>query len=312
MSPALRLGARSSPLSLAQTRHVQSRLAAALSQEEAAIEIAPFLTSGDRITDRTLAEAGGKGLFTKELDEALLSGRIDLAVHSLKDLPTRLPEGLVLAATPEREDPRDAFICRSVTRFEDLPPGALIGTASLRRQAQCLHARPDLRVVMLRGNVGTRLAKVEAGVVQASFLALAGLKRLGLAHAAASLLDPEAMPPAAGQGTLALVARAHDVRALAAATAIEDHGVRLAAEAERGVLDALDGSCRTPIAAFARVEGGVLNLIGEVLTPDGVTRWRETLSAPAGTPGDAAALGEAVGRILRARAGPAWVAAGAG
>ncbi len=189
-SPLFRIGARGSKLSLAQTAQTRARLAATLGVDESAFEIVPIVTSGDRIQDRRLIEAGGKGLFTKELDDALLDGRIDFAVHSLKDLPTRLPDGIVLACVPEREDPRDAFVSLKAKTLADLPAGANVGTASLRRQAQVLFARHDLHVSTLRGNVDTRLAKLEAGEFDATFLALAGLKRLGLEDRAASLVDP--------------------------------------------------------------------------------------------------------------------------
>jgi len=257
-----------------------------------------------------LIEAGGKGLFTKELDEALLAGRIDAAVHSLKDLPTQLPAGVTLACVPEREDPRDAFICRGVRTLDELPAGATIGTASLRRQAQVLFARPDLRVVTLRGNVDTRLRKLDSGEADATFLALAGLKRLGLQHEAASLIDPEAMPPAACQGALAITTRADDTRTLEALAPMEDARARIEIEAERAFLEALDGSCRTPIAALARAQAGALSFTGEALTPDGSKRWRRVDAIALGIDGGAAArtLGHRLGGEIRAEAGQAIVA----
>src|SRR5580765_2820677 len=210
----LRIGSRGSPLALAQSRLVAAMLAGQSGLEASAFPIETFMTSGDRIQGR-LQEAGGKGLFTKELDEALLNGRIDAAVHSMKDLPTRLPPGIVLAAVPAREDQRDAFIATRARTLMELPPGATVGTASLRRQAQTLHLRPDLKVELLRGRVETRLAKIEGGAFDATYLALAGLKRLGLAQHAASIVDSEIMPPAPGQGALAITARAGDEKTLA-------------------------------------------------------------------------------------------------
>jgi hydroxymethylbilane synthase len=295
-SPLFRIGARGSKLSLAQTGQTRARLAAKLGLDENAFEIAPIVTSGDRIQDRRLIEVGGKGLFTKELDEALLNERIDLAVHSLKDLPTRLPDGIVLACVPEREDPRDAFVSLKAKTLAELPAGATVGTASLRRQAQVLFARRDLRVSTLRGNVDTRLAKLEAGEADATFLAIAGLKRLGLESRAASLIDPLETPPAACQGAIAITARMDDARVRDALAQCEQVDARVEVEAERAFLDALDGSCRTPIGALARVSGSQMRFSGETLTPDGSRRWRrdETIALS----GDAAALAQALGARL--------------
>jgi hydroxymethylbilane synthase len=226
-------------------------------------------------------------------------------VHSLKDLPTRLPDGIVLACTPKREDPRDAFICKSAASLMDLPAGAVLGTASLRRQAQALNARPDLVVKTLRGNVETRLAKIESGAFDATFLALSGLKRLGLAHHAASLVDPDLMPPAACQGALAITARADDARALDLIAKLEDAATRLEIEAERAFLLALDGSCRTPIAALARRTDGALSFIGETLTPDGAQSWRRTETRLVASAAEARALGEALGQSIKHEAGDA-------
>ncbi len=210
----MKLGSRGSPWRWQQSRLVAAMLAKISGLDVSAFPIEAFMTSGDRIQGR-LQDQGGKGLFTKELDEALLDGRIDAAIHSMKDLPTRLPAGLVLAAVPAREDPRDGFIALHAKSLMDLPPGATVGTASLRRQAQTLHLRPDLKVEMLRGRVETRLAKIEGGAFDATYLALAGLKRLGLEHHAASVVDAEIMPPAPGQGALAITARADDQQTLA-------------------------------------------------------------------------------------------------
>lgn len=308
-APLFRIGARGSKLSLAQTEQTRGRLAQRLGLETSAFEITPIVTSGDRIQDRRLIEAGGKGLFTKELDDALLDGRIDFAVHSLKDLPTQLPEGIVLACVPEREDPRDAFVSLRAKTLTDLPAGAVIGTASLRRQAQTLFARPDLTVATLRGNVDTRLNKLEAGEASATYLAIAGLKRLGLQDRAASLIDPEAMPPAACQGALAITARTGDTRVREALARFEDAGARTEIEAERAFLAALDGSCRTAIGALARVNGDALDFIGEALTGDGKQRWRrtETVTFTKDRDQDARDLGFRLGSQIRAEASDALV-----
>jgi hydroxymethylbilane synthase len=301
----LRIGARGSPLSLAQTGLMRDALAAAPSNQGRAFEIVPITTTGDRIQDRRLIEAGGKGLFTKELDEALLDGRIDVAVHSMKDLPTQLPDGVVLACVPAREDPRDALICLTAGELDDLPDGARIGTASLRRQAQMLAQYPTFEIVMLRGNVDTRLRKVETGEVDATLLAYAGLRRLGLAHHAKALLDPMAAPPSAGQGALAITARPDDADSLAALAPLEHWATRLEITAERAFLTALDGSCRTPIGALGRWSEGRLSFVGESLTPDGVWRWRRKDEVACSSADEAAALGARLGASIVAEAGDA-------
>ncbi|WP_395647054.1 hydroxymethylbilane synthase [Terricaulis sp.] len=303
MSP-LRIGARGSKLSLAQTGRIRALIVSATGREA---EIVPITTTGDTIQDRTLIDAGGKGLFTKELDEALLDGRIDLAVHSLKDLPTLLPANILLACVPEREDPRDAFVCLKAKTLAALAPGAVIGTASLRRQAQVLHERSDLRVVTLRGNVDTRLAKLEAGDADATFLALAGLKRLGLESRAASLIDPYDTPPAACQGALAITTRADDAATRALLAPLENADARIEIEAERAFLAALDGSCRTPIGVLARKKGGRLTFVGETLTPDGARRWRREAEVVLGRDPihHAQTLGEQLGLQICDEAGDA-------
>jgi hydroxymethylbilane synthase len=308
-APHFRIGARGSKLSLAQTGQTCVRLAATLGLDESAFEIVPIVTSGDRIQDRTLIEAGGKGLFTKELDEALFDRRIDFAVHSLKDLPTRLPDGIVLACVPEREDPRDAFVSLKAKTLADLPAGAVVGTASLRRQAQVLFARRDLKVSVLRGSVDTRLAKLEAGDADATFLALAGLKRMGLESRAASLVDPFESPPAACQGAIAITARTDDTRVRGALAQCEDTNARIEIEAERAFLDALDGSCRTPIGALARVDGGQMSFAGETLRPDGTQRWRrdQTIALSGDAIALAQTLGAKLGHEIRGEAGDAIV-----
>ena len=299
----MKLGSRGSPLALAQSRFV----AGLLGLDESCIQA--FMTSGDRLQGR-LQDQGGKGLFTKELDEALLDGRIDFAVHSMKDLPTRMPEGIVLACVPSREDPRDGFIARSAQSLSDLPQGATVGTASLRRQAQTLHLRPDLKVELLRGRVETRLQKIESGAFDATYLALAGLKRLGLERHAAGIVDVETMPPAPGQGALAITAREGDDKMLSRLAPLNLADYAIATTAERSLLEALDGSCRTPIAALGVVQDGKLDFRGEVLTPDGKHRWqrRETIALDGDAMAQARALGLKLGGEIRAEAGALYQA----
>jgi hydroxymethylbilane synthase len=289
---------------LAQTHALRGQLAAALGAEaDTALPFQAIVTTGDRIQDRRLGEAGGKGLFTKELDEALLAGEIDLAVHSLKDLPTRLPEGIALVAVTARLDARDGFLSPHAPTLDALPAGAILGTASLRRQAQALFVRPDLQIVTLRGNVDTRMRKLADGMAHATFLALAGLKRLGLADRVTSILDPFAFPPAAGQGALAVTARAGDAAALATASLIADPVTSRCAAVERGFLDALDGSCRTAIGAYAAPLDGEIRFVGEVLTPDGTQRWRAEGVLPLDAdPAEATELGARLGLPLRGKA----------
>ena len=302
----LRIGTRGSPLALAQARMVRAQLAAAHGWDEDAVEIAVIRTSGDRIQDRPLSEAGGKGLFTKEIEDALLAGSIELAVHSAKDMPTVLPEGLTLAAYLRREDARDVFISRRAASLSALPQGAVVGTASLRRQAMVKRLRPDVSVVTLRGNVETRLKKLEAGEVDATLLALAGLKRLGLADAATAILDVDEFLPAVGQGAIAIEIRDNDARTRDLLTSIDHADTSVALEAERAFLAVLDGSCRTPIAGHAVVEGGRLSFRGMILRPDG-SEALETRRA--GDRREAAALGADAGAELRGRAPPGFFAA---
>jgi hydroxymethylbilane synthase len=298
--PVLRIGSRGSPLALVQAREVQSRLAKACGLPPERIEITVIRTTGDAIQDRPLAEAGGKGLFTKEIEEALLAGVIDLAVHSSKDMPTVLPAGLVLAAFLPREDARDAFIGRSAKRLRDLPGGAVIGTASLRRQALVKHLRPDLKIVPLRGSVETRLRKLEAGDFDGTVLAVAGLKRLGLLAAATSLLDADEFIPAVGQGAIGIETRDDDAKTRTLVAAINDADTATALAAERAFLAVLDGSCRTPIGGHARVNGNSVRFRGLIAKPDG----SEVLDvAREGRRADAAKLGADAGHDLKARAG---------
>jgi len=296
----LRIGTRGSPLALTQAGMVRSRLLAATALAAEAIALTVIRTTGDAIQDRPLAEVGGKGLFTKEIEEALLAGTIDLAVHSAKDLPTALPQGLTIAAVLPREDPRDVFISRKAKSLRELRFGGTVGTASLRRQALVKRLRPDLDVVAFRGNVDTRLRKLDQGVVDATLLALAGLKRLGRAHAATAILDIDEFLPAVGQGIIAIEARADDARTRDLLDRINAADDLTALTAERAFLAVLDGSCRTPIAGNATLEAGRLRLRGLIAKPDGSAAFE---TAREGSAADAAALGSDAGRELRRRAG---------
>jgi len=297
----LRIGSRGSPLALVQAREVQRRLVAACGLAAEQIEIKVIRTTGDAIQDRPLTEAGGKGLFTKEIEEALHAGAIDLAVHSSKDMPTLLPPGLVLPAFLPREDARDAFVSSKAKTIQDLPKGATLGTASLRRQALAKRLRPDLRVVPLRGNVETRLRKIDAGEADATLLAVAGLKRLGLLPAATAVLEIDEFLPAVGQGAIGLETRADDDATRALVAKVNDADTATALAAERAYLAELDGSCRTPIAGHARVSGGIVRFRGIVAKPDGSEAHEVTRE---GRASDAAALGADAGRELKLRVGP--------
>jgi hydroxymethylbilane synthase len=294
----IRIGTRGSPLALAQAHETRRRLAAAHAADPENYELVVIKTSGDMIQDRALAEAGGKGLFTKEIDAAMLRGEIDLAVHSSKDLPTTLPEGISLAGYLPREDVRDALISSKAATIGGLPQGGTLGTASLRRQAQVKRLRPDLQVGLLRGNVETRLGKAESGVIDATLLAYAGLKRLGLAHRATALLEIDDFLPAVGQGAIGFTARPGDEAAHAALAPILDAATAEALACERAFLLVLDGSCKTPIAGHARREGGQLRFRGAVYRADGSEAFETTAS---GDPADAARLGAEAGRELLAR-----------
>ena len=309
-TPRLRLGTRGSPLALAQANEVRARLAAAHPElsEEAAVEIVVIKTTGDTVQDRTLAEIGGKGLFTKEIEEALLAGRIDAAVHSMKDVPTWLPEGLEISTILPREDPRDAIFSAGGRDLAGLPAGSVVGTASLRRQSQVLLARPDLEVVPLRGNVETRLRKLAEGQVDATLLAMAGLKRLGKAGEVSAVLAPEDMLPAVAQGAIGLEIRADDGIARGFLAALDDRDSAIRVAAERACLEVLDGSCRTPIAVFAELEAGgaEMRLRALVALPDGSQAHR---AERRGAAVEGAALGRDAGAELRAAAGPAFFTA---
>jgi hydroxymethylbilane synthase len=296
----LRLGTRGSKLATTQSGMVRDLLVAAGHPCELVI----IKTSGDRIQDRSLADAGGKGLFTKELEEALLDGRIDLAVHSMKDVPVEMPPGLALAAILPREDPRDAFLSYKAGTLADLPKGARMGTSSVRRQAQLLRARPDLEIGLLRGNVDTRLGKLDGGELDAILLAHAGLKRLGLGERSTSLLDPEVWLPALAQGAIGIEIREGDARTEDAILPLHDKATAIALACERAFQGALDGSCRTPIAGLATYDNGTLKFRGEVIASDGrdsvATGFEHRLDDDATE--EAARLGREAGLSIKPRA----------
>ena len=307
MSKALlRIASRGSPLALTQSRLVRAALAAAQGWDEPELDtICPIIamrTTGDKIVDRPLVEAGGKGLFVKEIEDALLQGEADIAVHSTKDMPAVQPAGLIIAAVLPREDPHDVFIAGDGSPFARMKPNAKLGTSSVRRQAQALRLRPDLEIVLLRGNVETRLAKVKRGEADATLLARAGLARLGINVETAELLD---WLPALCQGAIAIEIRAEDKHAQNLVASIDDAASHLAIACERGFLAGLDGSCRTPIAGLARLENGKLRFDGEVLTPDGRNIWAASRNLPGATQAAAFALGQDAALEIRDRAGAA-------
>ncbi len=302
-SSPFRIGTRGSPLALAQAHETRDRLAAAFGLPGEAFEIVVIKTTGDRVLDRPLKEIGGKGLFTREIEEAMLAGEIDIAVHSMKDMPVDQPAGLLLDCYLPREDVRDAFISPAGGTLAGLEAGTKVGTSSLRRKAQLLNGRPDLQVVEFRGNVQTRLKKLADGVAACTFLAMAGLNRLGMRDVATSPIDPDEMLPAVAQGAIGIERRADDSRAAEILEAIHDGptGQRLAAE--RAFLAALDGSCETPIAGLAELEGGTLRLRGEILRTDGSEAVSGARSGPVA---DAGALGTDLAAELLDRAGPGF------
>jgi len=300
----IRVGTRGSRLALWQANAVRDALVSAHRLPDETVEIVPIKTSGDRIRDRSLADVGGKGLFTKEIEEALLSGAIDIAVHSAKDMETLLPERLAIGAVLPREDVRDALISRGGMMVDALPMGARVGTASLRREALLKRARPDLEIALLRGNVPTRLGRVENGEFDATLLAAAGLKRLGLENHITVLLPLEEFPPACGQGAIAVECRADDTRMHDLLGAIDDAPTSHAIRCERAFLAALDGSCRTPIAGYATVEGGRLSFKGIILAADGSESYEAEGS---GTASEAAATGREAGVDIRRRAPEAFL-----
>ena len=305
----LRIGTRGSPLAFAQAYETRARLAEAFDLPHEAFEIVVIKTTGDKVLDRPLKEIGGKGLFTREIEEDLLSETIDIAVHSMKDMPVLQPEGLLLDCYLPREDVRDAFVSLEFDSLDALPAGTKVGSSSLRRRAQLTARRPDLEVVEFRGNVQTRMKKLGDGVAGATFLAQAGLNRLGMADVARSAIPPEDMLPAVAQGAIGIERRANDPRTAEMLAAVHDRdtGIRLAAE--RAFLAGLDGSCETPIAGLAEIDGPTLRLRGEILRPDGSEVLNEDRSAPIA---EAAKLGADMARDLRARAGEGffdWITA---
>ncbi len=289
----LRLGSRGSPLALWQANHVASRLGKAW--PGLAVDITIIKTEGDQRTDIPLTASFGKGIFVKEIEDSLLGGTIDLAVHSLKDLPTETPEGLVLAAIPERYDARDALVCRSARRIEDLKPGALVATGSPRRQCQLLHARPDLKFTLVRGNVDTRLRKLDEGQFDALILAVAGIERLELTQAPYTPIPFSLCLPAPGQGALAIETRADDLETRRLVSPLGDANTASSVAAERGFLAALGAGCLAPAGALATVAGTVLVLEAMVGYPDGRSQKRDRIE---GAPGDAVALGADLARRL--------------
>ncbi len=296
----LKIGTRGSPLALAQAHETRDRLCAAFDLPEDAFEIRVIKTTGDRITDRPLKDIGGKGLFTREIEEALVQGEIDIAVHSMKDMPVLQPEGLMIDTYLPREDCRDAFVAQSVASLAELPAGAKVGTSSLRRRAQVLVAYPHLEVVEFRGNVQTRLRKLDDGVAACTFLAMAGLNRLDRADVATAAMEPDIMLPAIAQGAIGIERREDDMRCAEMLSALHDAATGQQLAAERAFLAALDGSCETPIAGLAELSGGTLRLRGEILRPDGSECLSDDQSAAIE---DGAELGRVMAAKLLAQAG---------
>lgn len=304
-APFTRIGTRGSPLALTQARLVRKLLSAAhgVSEDEIAIEV--ISTGGDRsqASNASLIEIGGKGLFTKEIDEAMLDGRVDIGVHSSKDVATRLPDGIELIGFLEREDVRDAFMSVKVASLDQLPERGRFGTSSIRRAAQVLRVRPDLTIVPFRGNVGTRLQKLLDDVADGTMLAMAGLNRLGEGHRATALLDPEIFMPAPAQGAIGIAVRSGDARSAQLVAALNHAPTQQTISAERAMLAVLDGSCRTPVGALSALDSGVVTLKGQILSLDGKTAFNSTASGS-----DPLAVGKQVGDDLIAQAGTEWLA----
>lgn len=298
----IRIGTRGSPLALAQAHEVRDRLAKAHGLSEAAISITIIKTTGDRVTDRPLSDIGGKGLFTKEIEDALFAREIDIAVHSMKDMQTELPDGLALGAVLPREDPRDAFISLKHANIAALPTGSIVGTSSLRRKSQVLSIRPDLSIIDFRGNVETRLRKLKDGVAEATFLAVAGLNRLGLSDRITAIVPSADMLPAAAQGAIGLEIRAGDKEAEAFVAPLNDVDSQRAVTAERAFLARLEGSCRTPIAAHATIDGEQLSFRGQVLSLDGQQKYDVSRSGAANASRD---IGLAAADEVLSKADPA-------
>ncbi|MDJ0637442.1 MAG: hydroxymethylbilane synthase [Paracoccaceae bacterium] len=299
-----RIGTRGSPLALAQAHETRDRLSVAFDLPEAAFAIVVIKTTGDKVLDRPLGEIGGKGLFTKEIEDAMLDGSIDIAVHSMKDMPVAQPDGLVIDCCLPREDVRDAFLTLDGKSLGELPEGTVVGTSSLRRKAQLLHKRPDLQIVEFRGNVQTRLKKLEDGVATGTFLAMAGLRRLGLTDLPVSPIDAEDMLPAVAQGAIGIERRADDERAAEMLAAICDTPTVQRLSAERAFLEALDGSCQTPIAGLAELDGDRLTLRGEILATDGSAAFADH---DTGSIEDGPEMGRSLAARLLKRAGPGFL-----
>jgi hydroxymethylbilane synthase len=296
-SGIIRIGTRASPLALAQAYETRTRLMQAHGLGEDQFEIVKFITTGDKVLGQPLAEIGGKGLFTQELEDALLSGSLDLAVHSMKDVPTALPPGLEIASMLPREDPRDALISLTANSLQDLPKGAKLGSSSLRRNAQALRVRPDLKPVQFRGNVQTRLRKLEEGVAAATFLAVAGLNRLGLSQHISKVMEMDEMLPAVAQGAIGIEIKSSNERARKLVEAIHHADTGIAVSCERAFLAELEGSCRTPIAGHASIKGGTLHFRGQLLTEDGRLCHEAEMAAPRA---DGMRLGLEVGQRVKA------------
>ena len=300
-----RIGTRGSPLALAQAHETRGRLSQAFDLPEEAFEIVVIKTTGDKVLDRPLGEIGGKGLFTKEIEDALLDGSIDIAVHSMKDMPVAQPDGLVIDCCLPREDVRDAFLTLDGRALSELPEGTVVGTSSLRRKSQLLHKRPDLKIVEFRGNVQTRLKKLEDGVATGTFLAMAGLRRLGLTDLPVKAISTEEMLPAVAQGAIGIERREDDTRAAEMLEAISDADTVARLTVERAFLEALDGSCQTPIAGLAELDGGSVKLRGEILRTDGSEAVDGSTD---GAVEDGAEMGRALAAELLDRAGPGFLA----
>jgi hydroxymethylbilane synthase len=302
--PKLRLGTRGSALALTQATLVARLLREAHGWPEDAVEIKVITTSGDRLTEVPLSTAGGKGLFSREIEAALLAGEVDAGVHSSKDMATILPAGLVLPVFLEREDVRDAFVSRTARSLDDLPQGARLGSSSIRRASQMLRARPDLVIVPFRGNVDTRLRKLDDGVADATLLAVAGLNRLGRAETITDYLDPKRFPPAPAQGAIGIEIRSDDERAAELIAPLNHEPTRIMVSAERAMLRVVDGSCRTPLGVYSELNGDTLAMTGQLLSPDGSQAFTATESGPAG---EAEAIGTRLGHALLTLAGPDFV-----
>lgn len=299
-----RIGTRGSPLALAQAHETRTRLMAAFELPEEAFQIVVIKTTGDKVLDRPLGEIGGKGLFTREIEDALLDGSIDIAVHSMKDMPVLQPDGLVIDCYLPREDVRDAFLTLDGKSLSDLPEGTVVGTSSLRRKSQLLYRRPDLQIVEFRGNVQTRLRKLEDGVAVGTFLAMAGLNRLGLNELPVKAIETDDMLPAVAQGAIGIERRADDSAAEEMLVAIADPDTATRLSAERAFLEALDGSCQTPIAGLAELDGTTIMLRGEILRTDGSEAIDDSIKGDAA---DGAEMGRALAKDLLERAGPGFL-----